>query len=322
MVWGGPWCTATTDSFAGFDQIFSHVDYLVSLQGELPLDRLLAFLRGQGSLEQVPNLRRWHNGRVTTSAAGPALPLDQLRQADYDGMLVANRLPVLIASGCYWGRCRFCSHLFPQAGYHKRSPAGVARELRQLQHQYGVDDFDLSCHSAPERLLGSIAGQILTRKLELTWSAMIRADGPLAPDYFATLYRSGCRELLFGLETANQQRLDQLGKGISLDHLRRCIQNAAAAGIRAKVFILHYHDQPAAEYQSTLGYLQALGPQLAGFIPQRYQQGRHMPRPPGLQLEPGAPFHVNSFALPWVRQGGLSEQQFFSMTHDRHQQLH
>ena len=52
------------------------------------------------------------------------------------------------------------------------------------------------------------------------------------------MYRSGCREVHYGIESGNPEILKALGKRISLDQVRRAVSWTAQAGILAKGYFM------------------------------------------------------------------------------------
>ena len=298
-------------------------------QGEQALERLLLHLRGEGDLEDLPNLRGPGSAKTAdTPNSGPRAEVSS--PAVYDGLergiAAARRLPVLISRGCYWGRCLFCNHVFPDTRYQERDPGQVVDEVARLARLHGVTEYELSCHSASHRLLGQIADELMRRGLQINWSAMIRADVRLERPYFERLRRSGCQALLFGLEHASQASLDRLRKGVRLDELSGCLRQAAASGVAVQVFVLNTPDQPLDQYRQTLEYVASLGRTVNGFIPHRFRYGRYMDlsEQPGLfgaRLTADAPWDLRSFGLPYEQDGGVSEEDFFCTSLEYHQRM-
>ena len=58
------------------------------------------------------------------------------------------------------------------------------------------------------------------------------------PDFCRRLAASGCVMLQLGLESADQQVLDALGKGTRLDQIDRALRNLAEAGIGVFLYVL------------------------------------------------------------------------------------
>ncbi len=320
IIWGGPWCTATTDHFRGFELLFRYTDYILRSEGERPFERLLAALGGDGALEAVPGMRRVVGGEIVDSASPAEPELDLWPTPCFDGLGAAAgpgpRLPVLINRGCYWGRCRFCSHVFPGTRHRELPPTTVAAQVQQLVRAHGPTELDLSCHAASHGHLAAISEALVAAQIRLPWSAMIRADAPLEQGYFSGLRRSGCEELLFGLECYPQAELDRLDKGVHLEDLEVCLAGAALAGIRTQLFVLNLPGQSAAAYRRTLDYVQRLRPTPGGIIPQRFQLARQLvPAALGVELTPGAEYDIRSFSLPHRRpHGDLSSEEFFALT--------
>jgi radical SAM superfamily enzyme YgiQ (UPF0313 family) len=79
--------------------------------------------------------------------------------------------------------------------------------------------------------LHAICEEILRRGIKLPWSANARAD-LRDLETLKLMKRAGCRMLCVGFEFGNQQILNNVKKGIKLDHMREFAEAASKAGIR------------------------------------------------------------------------------------------
>jgi len=89
-----------------------------------------------------------------------------------------------------------------------------------LQKQYPVTRIrfmDLAIHVGK---LVKIADEIIRRKMDVTWSAVSRFDEGWTDAALDTLWKSGCRSLVFGLEAASQRVNDLIEKGIRNEEIQ------------------------------------------------------------------------------------------------------
>jgi anaerobic magnesium-protoporphyrin IX monomethyl ester cyclase len=139
--------------------------------------------------------------------------------------------------GC-GGRCTFC--LFPQVmygqHYRARSPERVVDEMEYdlrlfpFLEEIMFEDDTLTLRPHLPRLR-AICEEILRRGVKIPWSANARAD-LRDIQTLRLMKRAGCRMLCVGFEFGHQQILNNVRKGIRLEHMREFAALAGEAGIR------------------------------------------------------------------------------------------
>lgn len=139
--------------------------------------------------------------------------------------------------GCE-GRCTFC--LFPQVMYgrHYRAKSSE-RVVDEMQYDLKLFPFLKEIMFEDDTLtlkqylprLEKICEEILRRGIEISWSANARAD-LRDVEMLQLMRRAGCRMLCVGFEFGNQQILNNVRKGIRLEHMREFAELARKAGIR------------------------------------------------------------------------------------------
>jgi len=139
--------------------------------------------------------------------------------------------------GCE-GHCTFC--LFPQVMYGRhyraRSPERVVDEMEYdlrlfpFLEEIMFEDDTLTLRPHLPRLR-AICEEILRRGIKIPWSANARAD-LRDIQTLRLMKRAGCRMLCVGFEFGNQQILNNVRKGIRLEHMREFAALAGEAGIR------------------------------------------------------------------------------------------
>ncbi len=136
------------------------------------------------------------------------------------------------------GRCTFC--LFPQVMYGRRyrprQPELVVDEIEYdlklfpyLKEIMFEDDSITLARHLPR--LRTICEEILRRGLKITWSANARSD-LIDLDALKLMKRSGCRMLCVGFEFGNQDLLNKVKKGTTLERMRLFSELCWKVGIR------------------------------------------------------------------------------------------
>jgi anaerobic magnesium-protoporphyrin IX monomethyl ester cyclase len=199
------------------------------------------------ALEEVTGITYAVDGRVIHNPARPLvedldeLPFPAWHHIDpYDYPDAGKLYPFITlmgGRGCE-GRCTFC--LFPQVmyGQHYRARSS-GRVVDEIEHDLRLFPFLKEIMFEDDTLtlkrhlprLHAICEEMLRRGIKIPWSANARAD-LRDPDTLRLMKRAGCRMLCVGFEFGNQQILNNVRKGVRLEHMREFAELARKAGIR------------------------------------------------------------------------------------------
>ncbi|GAB4257041.1 MAG: hypothetical protein Kow0092_03560 [Deferrisomatales bacterium] len=243
---------------------------------EAVVPRVAAALDGGGRLEDVPGLSL-RGGRTS---AGPlyvedldALPLPDLAAVDLHWYWSGGpeRRPLWLvwsSRGCPF-RCRFCvigGNRFP-VPYRRRSATRVADELEALADRggdkFGMFDetFLLSPHA--EEVCREILGRGLEKRL--WWYCNGKLDA-VTEELVELAARAGCRDISFGVETADARLLDAAGKRSRIDRVREVWSWQERYGVAFFAsFVVGLPGEDAASVALTKRLIRELGIQSAFF---------------------------------------------------------
>jgi radical SAM superfamily enzyme YgiQ (UPF0313 family) len=140
---------------------------------------------------------------------------------------------IITGRGCRFN-CFFC--VYPQVMhghfYRKRSPQNVAdefnyisKELPQVREVVIEDD----TFSIDKTRLSKICDLLIKNKNTLKWNANVRVD--LEFNLMEKMKAAGCRLVIAGFESANQQILDNVAKGITRARAEQFFSDAKRAGL-------------------------------------------------------------------------------------------
>jgi radical SAM superfamily enzyme YgiQ (UPF0313 family) len=73
--------------------------------------------------------------------------------------------------------------------------------------------------------------------LDFTWSSFANVKS-ISPALLAAARRAGCWQIGYGIESGNQEILDRICKGTTLDEIRQALRHTREAGIRSKGFFM------------------------------------------------------------------------------------
>jgi radical SAM superfamily enzyme YgiQ (UPF0313 family) len=235
--------------------IFDYIDYLTFDDGELPLLRLLT------GGEMVRTLYRTENGVLVQANFNSTenIPFAEIGTPDYDGLLQNNYLnlieltnpmhalwsngrwnKMMLAHGCYWGKCTFCDGTLDYIGrYETISIELIVDKMEKLMAQTGQSGFHFVDEAAPPALLRKLSEEILRRKLTVTFWTNVRFEKSFTPELCYIMAQAGCIAISGGLEVASARILKLINKGITIETARESMKNFANAGIMTHAYLMY-----------------------------------------------------------------------------------
>ncbi len=158
---------------------------------------------GEQKLLELLNVK---DGKTNCPPDYNVFPLDQYLSP---GLI----LPYSSARGCYWHQCAFCPEKAEGNTYLPLDVSHVTQELQVLTRQMTPALIHILDSSISPSLLSALAQS----PPGAPWYGFARITGHLADEGFClSLKRSGCAMLKLGIESGDQEVLDQLNKGIDL----------------------------------------------------------------------------------------------------------
>ena len=179
----------------------------------------------------------------------------------FNGYLEHPYMAIYAGRGCK-ARCTFC--LWPQTiggrNYRTRSVDNVCREVEQakgLFPQVREWFFDDDTFTGDLKRVEAIAKRI--GPLGLKWSANARANVPL--ETLSVMKENGLNLLTVGFESGNQQILNNVKKGITVEGAKRFMADTKRLGIKVHAaFILGLPGETAETIENTIRYAIELDP--------------------------------------------------------------
>ena len=213
IVLGGGLVTSWMKNLTWQSPFGGLVDHCIAGQGESPL---LSLLGMDTSDRRLP------------SPDYTSLPADQYLSPGFI-------LPYSASSGCYWNRCRFCPEEAEQNPYIPIPPMQVIEDLKELAIKTNPSLIHLLDNAISPALLEALCKE----KPAAPWYGFARVSSQLTdPSFCAALKRSGCAMLKLGIESGDQEVLDALDKGISVEMASVVLKNLKKAGIATYVYLL------------------------------------------------------------------------------------
>jgi len=232
-----------------------NVDYVIYGEGEETLRELVralalsSFQPKQEDLAKVQGLCFKSAGEVVCNPARPLIkdldslpfPARHLFDLSRYPLYAPNgeRMVTLLSSrGCPYN-CSYCFKGIVGRTYRQRSPGNIIAEIRSLMERYAyryfyfIDDL----FTLDRRRLSAIAERMIEERLDIRWQCLARVDR-VTPELLQLMYRAGCRELHYGIESGNPQILERIGKRITLEQVRQAVSWTTQAKIAVKGYFM------------------------------------------------------------------------------------
>ncbi len=176
-----------------------------------------------------------------------------------------------------------------------RNPKLVVDEIEQALTVYDFNkvNFEDDLLTLNHKHLYGICDEIIARGLKFKWSAFSRVD-TVNPQMLRKMKESGCTNVLYGIESGNQQILDTAKKKITLDKVKEAVKMAKEADIQVMAsFIVGLPGETRETLKQSVQFAQGLG------VP----YGFHVLSPfPGTEVrEKAAEYGIEILTNNWVK---------------------
>ena len=157
------------------------------------------------------------------------LPMDKYRLLDMD----THMTTMITTRGCPM-QCSFCS----SAAMHgrkirERSVKNIVDEIEHLKTTYNIDTiaFMDDTFTLKKRKVIAICDEILKRNIKIMWGCTSRVD-TLDETVLKKMKEAGCITLFIGVESADQQQLDNMHKNTTIAKIENAFKIARKLKIR------------------------------------------------------------------------------------------
>jgi len=248
-VAGGAHATALG---AQFLHDFPHTDIVVHGEGEYTM----SFIAKEIPWKHISGIH-YRDGNEIISTAPPALlsidALNDLPRPDkslinfkrFVGLFPVGRRPsmfIMSSRGCPY-QCIFCSKSIYGNTLRLRSPESIMAEVEHLYRNWGVreihfgdDTFNANLDWA-HRLLDLIITRGYHKKL--IFRVALRVNKKILDlDLLYHMKAAGVWFIMFGVENGNQDMLNHMRKGITVEEVKRAFTLARSVGIKTEAFFI------------------------------------------------------------------------------------
>lgn len=228
--------------------VMPQVDFGIVGEGELTVTELLYAIRDGRSLEDVDGIVFRRDGMlVQTKRRKEIMNLDLLPIPDYEGFNYGDYLqtnPDISDEGKKYSQvsviggrsCKYnCTFCFHPSGtvYRQRSLESIFREIDWL-----VDRYDISYIALREELFATDNRRVANfckrvEAYDFDWSIQLRIDN-VNPELVNMLRSTRCRYIFVGVESANNDVLRSMRKGITVEQIEYALSLLSEAGLNSR----------------------------------------------------------------------------------------
>lgn len=240
-------CPNSKIIMGGYHPTFNHqellkkdyMDIVVMGEGEYTILDLMKTLQNGGDLAEVKGIA--FDGVITPprplitdldSLPYPALhllPMDHYKLLN----MKTNMATMITSRGCPM-QCSFCaSAALHGAKLRLRSPEKIVDEIEYLVEEYKVETIafmDDTFTLIPKRV-EKICQEIKKRDLNIYWGCTARVDN-ISGDLLSQMREAGCITIFMGVESADQQVLDQVDKKTTIPKIKQAFELSRKEKIR------------------------------------------------------------------------------------------
>ncbi len=255
------------------------VEFYLLGEFEMNLLTLVRALIDNTPLDAVPGLARRVNGELLINstvkpmdfanmpwAARHLFPTNKAPNPTiyWDGFISKKPAAMMHASrGCAY-KCDFCAEIaLIELKYRMRTPKDIVDEIEHLVERDKIREvyFDDNIFTASRKQVLGICDELIRRGLHkrVNWSAMVAFMGPTDEALLTRMSESGCIGVKFGIDSADEAVLKEIGKPLDLERVRRLCKHCNKLGMKvhATLAMGHFADTKAT-LRKSLDYAKSL----------------------------------------------------------------
>jgi radical SAM superfamily enzyme YgiQ (UPF0313 family) len=256
ILFGGPQASVVDVATL---EAFPFVDLVLRGEAERTLPLLLDQLEDERRLDQVPGLTYRTCVRPGRNANAPIIEnLDELPMPAYHltgDLKDAARAALELGRGCPYA-CTFCStNDFFRRKFRLRSPERVLQDMRQINVEYGIRDFELvhDMFTIDRRRVERFCEAMIASGEKFTWSCSARIDC-VDEELLELMARGGCNGIFYGVEVGSQKMQKIIDKNLDPRRADEIIDATERLGIHSTVsMIVGFPEETPEDLRQTVG---------------------------------------------------------------------
>ncbi|MCW3995533.1 MAG: B12-binding domain-containing radical SAM protein [Candidatus Bathyarchaeota archaeon] len=284
-VVGGPHVSLVPKEFLEEAQ---NVDIVVCGEGEYTMRDVAQAFEGKKQLHDIEGIAYRDSKKIIVNATRPFIEdLDELPYPAYD-LVDMNQylhpkigyrsfrdraISMITSRGCPFNCCFCAVHLHMGKRFRAHSASYVIKHIEYVVKKYNVKNifFEDDNLTLDIPRFEAICDGIIQRKIKIGWETPngVRADC-LNLDLLKKMQRSGCKSVFVGVESGDQQILDNvICKSLDLNRVVEFAKNAKEIGLKTGAFyIIGFPGETKENMQHTVDF--------ALELKRKYDVGMHL----------------------------------------------
>ena len=263
-VMGGPQVFIYPKETTNYD----FVDFGIAGEGEIIMPELLEALDGKKKLGEIDGLVYKKNGIKFNPAKRYVKDLDSLPfparhllpNYKYFSILSDHPFTTLITSrGCPF-RCGYCFRKKLDRIVRYRSAKNVVDEIQYCLEKWKFREiwFYDDTFTMNKRHAAQICKEIIDRGLDFKWEAVTRVDC-VSRGMLRLMKKAGCRMVRYGIESGDQETLNIMKKGITLEQAKKATKWTRETGMESFCFfMIGYPNEDEKKIKNTIDFAKNL----------------------------------------------------------------
>lgn len=267
VVWGGPMASVVPEEILRG----GYADYISMGEGEESWLEMARHYDANLPFDDIRGIAFLRNGRFVENEQGELLDLSLLPKLDWSlinpenyfhtGYGCKKQLHIYYSKGCI-GNCTFCyNREFNRSVRRRRNLDYLIEEMKYLVENHGADGFeftdDLMFNNTEQ--MREFCGRIIESGLEVTWGGYLRVGIVNDEEDFALMHESGCRMIMFGVESGSEKVQRKINKFIPAEKIIRTVSLCKKVGITPLItFILGFPEESEDDVKKTLSLVKTL----------------------------------------------------------------
>lgn len=221
---------------------FPSLDFIVRGEPELSLKELIETLDKKKSIAKIKGIAYKEKDQIKITPERPfiknlddlPIPLYRLLPLDKYRMPIIGKKYVWLLSnrGCPY-MCTFCIQKSMWKGtVRHKSPERIFKEIKEL-HKLGVYNFlfQSDLFTENKEMVIKLCKLIVNSGLKVHWACNSRVN-TVDEEILSWMKKAGCFMIAFGIESCNQQILNNVKKGITVEQIKKAVKMTNKAGIK------------------------------------------------------------------------------------------
>jgi len=239
------------------------VDIVVRGEGEYTF---LDLVENVDKLHNVPGISYKERGKIIHNIDRPLIQnLDELPFPAKHLWLEKDKYSpesfgeISASRGCPY-KCIFCaSHLLWTRKVRYRSPENVVNEIKHTQETFGTylfrfadDSFNLN-----KKFVEDFCNLLIEEKVDIAWKCGVRAE-LIYDDLIKKMKSAGCKMVLMGIESGNNDTLKKIKKGITIEQVKNADKVLKANKMRSVHYFMLFPWETKEEIDNTISVIKEL----------------------------------------------------------------